>query len=111
MINVDLITPQRFSFLKKSTICLKSFLFLLVRRSVYLLMLTEVFGAVDTTQMVSWDWETRKVDLVVFQCKSQTCQKLFQQQHFLLRQFFLIVKDQFGSVGKMNMANWDWETQ
>src|SRR3990167_1435090 len=46
----------------------------------------------------------------MFQNKSKIFQKSFQQVRFVIRQSFLIVKDQFGLVGRINMANWDWET-
>src|SRR3990167_8554075 len=46
MVDWDWVTPQTNSLLRKSTICLQSFQFLLVHTSVCLLMQMEVFGAV-----------------------------------------------------------------
>src|SRR3990167_2839871 len=47
----------------------------------------------------------------IFQNKSKTFQKSNQLLHLLYHHCFLIVKDQFGAVGPMEMVNWDWETQ
>src|SRR3990167_4970038 len=54
----DWVTPQPNSLLRKSTICLQSFQFLLDITSVCLLMQMEVFGAVDTINVDNWDWGT-----------------------------------------------------
>ena len=47
----------------------------------------------------------------MFQNKSQTFQKSFQQLHLEEHQYFLIVKDQFGPVDIISVVNWDWDTQ
>ena len=66
----------------------------------------QVFGAVDTMDMGLGDENDRIVPE-----QPQTFQKSNQQLHLLLHQFFLIVKDQFGPVGTIQMVNCDWETQ
>src|SRR3990167_235842 len=58
LVNWDWVTPQTNSLLRKSTICLQSFQFLLVDTSVCLLMQMEMFGAVDTINLDNWDWGT-----------------------------------------------------
>ena len=58
MVDWDWVTPQTNSLLRKSTICLQLFQFLLVHTSVCLLMQMEVFGAVDTINVDNWDWRT-----------------------------------------------------
>src|SRR3990167_7277558 len=47
----------------------------------------------------------------IFQNKSKTFLKSNQLLHFMDHHCSLIVKDQFGAVGTINMVNWDWETQ
>src|SRR3990167_2740156 len=100
-------TPQ--TLIRKSTICLQSFQFLLVIASVCLLMQMEVFGAVDTMERDNWDWETSMIE--IFQNKSQTFQKSNHQLRLVIHQYILIVKDQFGPVGTINVDNWGWEIQ
>src|SRR3990167_8064382 len=100
-------TPQ--TLIRKSTICLQSFQFLLVIASVCLLMKMEVFGAVDTMERDNWDWETSMIE--IFQNKSQTFQKSNHQLRLVIHQYILIVKDQFGPVGTINVDNWGWEIQ
>src|SRR3990167_7592482 len=47
----------------------------------------------------------------IFQNKSKTFQKSNQLLHLVYHHCFLIVEDQFGAVGPMEMVDWDWETQ
>ena len=58
MVDWDWVTPQTNSLLRKSTICLQSFQFLLDITSVCLLTQMEVFGAVETMNMDNWEWGT-----------------------------------------------------
>src|SRR3990167_6606866 len=47
----------------------------------------------------------------IFQNKSKTFLQSNQHLHLVDHHCSLIVKDQFGAVGTMQMVNWDWETQ